>query len=143
MKLGKRILLVAIILSLVFSNTNVFAVTDTLTMPAALKIIHEEAFYGDTSISKVVLPEGLTEIQARAFAGSSLSEINLPASITFIDQSAFDGPDKVTVTVNEGSYAYDWAVTNNYIVTTDNPNISRELISKELERRKNNGKYRK
>ena len=128
MNLRKRILLVTIILSLVFSNINVFAVTDTLTMPAALRIIGERAYYGDTSISRVVLPDGIKEIRARAFANSSLSEINLPASLTYIDDTAFDGPDKVTVIAAEGTYAYYWAVENGYIIEEE-PLFSIDSIS--------------
>ena len=118
MKLGRRILMLVMVLALLLSDGSVLAVANTLTMPAALQIIDEEAFYGSTSIDKVVLSDNVTEIRARAFANSSLSEINLPDSLTFIDESAFDGPDKVTVTVNPGTYAYDWAVSHHYIDDT-------------------------
>ena len=47
----------------------------TLTLPANLKTIQEEAFYGDTSLDEVVLPEGLERIESRAFAESSVKEI--------------------------------------------------------------------
>lgn len=92
------------------------AESDTLKLPADLTTIDEEAFFGDTSVDTVVLPDTVAEIRARAFAGSSLRAINLPDSLTFIDDTAFDGPDKVTVTVNKGSYAYEWAVENGYIL---------------------------
>ncbi len=85
------------------------AESDTLKLPADLTTIDEEAFFGDTSVDTVVLPDTVAEIRARAFAGSSLRAINLPDSLTFIDDTAFDGPDKVSVTVNKGSYAYEWA----------------------------------
>lgn len=51
--------------------------SDVLRLPDATRIIGEEAFMGDTSLDQVVLPEGVTEIQARAFAGSSLQSITL------------------------------------------------------------------
>ena len=98
-----------------------------LTMPISLQIIEEEAFYGSTSIDKVVLSDEVKEIHARAFADSTLSEINLPDSLTFIDPSAFDGPEKVTVTANPGTYAYEWAAANHYFnilpVITGNNNV--------------------
>ena len=89
-----------------------------LTLPNALTIIEEEAFYGSPSIDKVVLPQNIKEIHARAFADSTLSEINLPDSLIFISDNAFDGPNKVKVTANQGTYAYNWAVKNGYISST-------------------------
>ena len=87
-----------------------------LTLPAATRIIGEEAFYHDTSLGKVVLPEGVEQICSRAFAGSSVTEVFLPESLTYIADDAFDGCENVTIDASEGSYAYDWAVTNGYIV---------------------------
>lgn len=116
MKFSSRFTAFTLVLIMLLSSCNVLALAEAvLTMPAALKIIDEEAFYGSTSIDKVVLPEGVTEIHSKAFANSTLSEINLPNSLTFIADDAFDGPDKVTVTANPGTVAYDWAVRNLYI----------------------------
>lgn len=126
MKLGRRILLLVVILALLLSDGSVLAATNTLTMPAALQIIDEEAFYGDTSINKVILPNGVTEIHARAFSNSALSEINLPDSLTFIDDSAFDGSGLETVIANEGTYAYQWAVRNGYILA---PSVAAKKIT--------------
>lgn len=116
MKPTRRLFAILLVLAMLLTNSGMTALAEAvLNMPAALQIIDEEAFYGSTSIDKVVLPNNVTEIRARAFANSTLSEINLPDSITYIDDTAFDGPSKVTLLVNEGSYAYTWAVRNNYI----------------------------
>ena len=72
MRFARRILSLIIIVSLVLADGRVLAAAETLTMPAALQIIGEEAFYGETSIDKVVLPDNITEIRARAFANSTL-----------------------------------------------------------------------
>ncbi len=88
----------------------------TLTLPAALKIIEEEAFCGNTSISRVIVPEGATTIEARAFADSSLTEIVLPSTLSSIDPNAFSGCGQFAVSAPEGSYAYNWAVEKGYIV---------------------------
>lgn len=85
-----------------------------LRLPDSLTIIGVEAFAGDDSIDRVVLGENVTRIESRAFADSSLREINLPDSISFIADNAFDGPDKVSVKTNQGSYASDWANNNGY-----------------------------
>lgn len=45
---------------------------DTLQLPKDLKIVKQYAFYGGTSIDKVVVPEGVTEIHSKAFAYSSI-----------------------------------------------------------------------
>ena len=116
MKSTCRLFTAVLVLVMLLTNNGLSALADVvLNLPAALKTIDEKAFYGDTSIDKVVLSEKVTEIRARAFANSSLSQINLPDSITFIDDSAFDGPEKVSVAANKGTYAYDWAVNNGYI----------------------------
>lgn len=116
MKSTRRILSFVLILVMIFADGGIAALAEgVLRMPAALKIIDEEAFYGSTSIDKVTLPEGITEIRSKAFANSTLSEINLPDSLTFIADDAFDGPDKVTITANPGTEAYDWALRNHYI----------------------------
>ena len=63
----------------------------TLTLPANLKTVPAEMFCGDQSISKVVLPDGLTGIGSRAFAGSSLKDITIPATAASIADDAFEG----------------------------------------------------
>lgn len=90
MKFTRCILAVVLPLVLLLINSGINALADsTLTMPDALQIIEEEAFYGSTSIDKVVLSNKVKEIRARAFANSTLSEINLPDSLTFIADDAF------------------------------------------------------
>ena len=107
--------IVSILLALMLLTAWAATGDEALTMPDDLKIIKPSAFYGDTSLDRVVLPEGVEEIESKAFAGSTLSEINLPASLTFISRSAFDGPDKVHVEAQKGTYAYKWAVKYGYI----------------------------
>ena len=104
---------------LIFAALLVFsaAPAETLTLPASLQIIDTEAFYGDSSISAVSLPESITEIRSKAFAESSLTSINLPGSLTFIAEDALPGPGQVQVTAAENSYAYDWAAAHGYFVS--------------------------
>ena len=92
-----------------------------LTLPENLTEIEDEAFYGDTSLGEVVLPEGVETIGSRAFAGSTVSVINLPASITSIADDAFDGCGAMDVSAQEGSYAYDWAAEKGYV---SDPNVT-------------------
>ena len=91
------------------------AAETTLKMPANLKIIEAEAFYGDQAISRVVLGDQVTEIRSKAFAKSSLTSINLPASLNIIADDALPRPEQVTVTVEQGTYAYTWAKEHGYL----------------------------
>lgn len=87
-----------------------------LTLPTSVESIENEAFAGDKSLGKVVLPDRIKSIGRRAFAESSITEIKLPDSLTSIDDTAFDDVEDLTVTANVGTYAYDWAVRNKLIV---------------------------
>ena len=92
------------------------ALADELVLPAELTAIEKEAFYADASLETVILPEGVLNIGARAFADSSLQRINLPASVAFIADDAFGGLEQLEVTAVEGTYAYQWAVDNGFIM---------------------------
>ena len=67
------------------------AIADTLTMPASLTEISEEAFYEDTSLDEVILNEGIKTIGTKAFAYSSIQRIYLPDSLDSIADDAFIG----------------------------------------------------
>ena len=100
-----------------------------LTLPEGTKIIEEEAFYGDTSIDEVVLPEGVEEIGERAFAESGLTRINLPSSlgVDSIADNAFD--PGVEIIAEDGTAAYDWAVSQGYI----DPHVIPEALASEFD----------
>ena len=87
-----------------------------LTLPPAIQEIGEEAFAGVLAFDTVALPESVTSIGTRAFAGSSLKAVYLPPTLTSIADDAFEGCEGLVVTADKGSYAYAWAVRNKYIV---------------------------
>ena len=93
---------------LVFCTFGTDALAAVLRLPADIEVIEEEAFYGATSLDEVIVPEGATEIQSKAFADSSLNSIELPESVTYIADDAFDGVEELSVTAPEGSYAAEW-----------------------------------
>ena len=117
MKHTRCVLCLILPIILLWSNNIALATADTLTLPSSLRSIEEEAFQGDTTIDKVVVPEGLTSIGERAFADSSLKEINLPNSLVDIADDALPDSGDVLVTANKGTHAYDWAVEKGYIYT--------------------------
>lgn len=87
--------------------------SDVLDLPGSLKDIGVEAFYGDTSLESVWIPEGVKSIFNRAFANSSLKNVYIPESVTYIASDAFDGCDSIQVFAPQGSYANRWATSNN------------------------------
>lgn len=110
MKLTKRLLSLFLALSLVF-GVSIEAWAQTLTLPAALESIEEEAFAGDKSLDKVALPDGLRSIGKRAFADSSVKEINFPDSLTSIAEDAFSKSNP-TVTAQTENDAFQWAANH-------------------------------
>ena len=77
---------------------------EELVVDANVEVIYARAFYGNENIKKVVLPEGLVEIQAAAFDFcSALEEVNIPSTVQKIDKQAFRYCESLhTVTFNEG-----------------------------------------
>jgi len=118
--------LLAIFLVLMLLSADVCAIAEavvTLTLPSSLQIIEEEAFAGNTSIEKVIVPDGTTEIRSRAFADSSMTELELPDSLTFIAEDAFEGCGEFALTVPENCYAYDRCVELG-LIKSDEPDPS-------------------
>ena len=84
------------------------AQADTVTLPANLQIIREDAFKNTTSLDRVVIPEGALQIESSAFAYSSVAEVVLPESLEFIAANAFSGCSGLQLIVVRDSYAHWW-----------------------------------
>ncbi len=74
---------------------------EVVTVPDGVMKIGEGVFRYNDTVKKVILPEGITEIGASAFAGSSIEEINFPQSLEYVDEHAFSGSALKTVTAPE------------------------------------------
>ena len=61
-----------------------------LNLPADTLTVGVSAFEGDPLIERVVLPDGLERIEARAFANSGVMRIVMPASVSEIADDAFE-----------------------------------------------------
>ena len=85
----------------------------TINIPSNVRVIEEEAFYGNIAIDDVILPDGVEEIGKLAFAGTGIKKITLPSSLKKIADNAFD-PD-IEIVAEEGTMAYEWAVLHNYL----------------------------
>lgn len=75
--------LVTAALVLLFTLCCVPAYADggVLRLPAAVEEIEDQAFYGDSSLDTVILPDGICRLGAGAFANSSVRQIFLPGSL--------------------------------------------------------------
>ncbi|MCR5089262.1 MAG: caspase family protein [Oscillospiraceae bacterium] len=107
----KRLFVPALAVFLMILFIPVLAEAETYVLPAALTEIEDEVYRGNTSVDRVILPDGLLSIGNRAFAESSVREINFPESIQSIADTAFTacGTDLVAE-VTFDSYAYHWCV---------------------------------
>ncbi len=94
------------------------AFADTLCLPSSLISIEDEAFYGDTSLDEVVLPEGIKFIGERAFADSSVATIYLPSSINSIAENAFQNTS-VIGTGLPGTFAHQWFSSHGFEYITE------------------------
>ena len=72
--------------------------TGILSVPDGTTTISSgHGFIGNTEITKVIIPEGVTVIDLNAFNGcSSLTEIVIPEGVTRIGRSAFQGCSSIT-----------------------------------------------
>ena len=96
----------------------VFAVpslADVLDVPGSVQVIEQEAFYGDTSLDRVVLHEGIERIGDQAFSGSHVNTIYLPTSLSYIADTAFDRCDYLySAFAVKNSYAWQWMVDHDH-----------------------------
>ena len=93
----------------------------TLTLPASLTVIGEQAFFGDTNIEDVILPETAARIEKEAFANSSIRTIYIPGMIEYIAKDAFTNCDSMTAIVRKGTYFHRYCMENgiDYVFQND------------------------
>lgn len=58
-------------------------------LPAFVVSIGEDAFFGNGTLKRIVIPEGVLRIGRNAFAGSALERVELPDSLDSIGDGAF------------------------------------------------------
>ena len=86
----------------------------SVTLPDSITTISKRMFEGCTSLTSITIPDSVTTIESYAFEGcTSLSVITIPDSVTNIGYDVFYGCDALTILCNPGSYAEEYANTNN------------------------------
>ena len=81
--------------------------------------LSSNAFTDNQNLVGIILPETISIIGSEAFKNCvNLEFIVLPETISFIDSEAFDGCDKCLFIVKENSYAYNYAESNSYNIST-------------------------
>ncbi len=100
-----------------------------ITIPGSVKIIGKEAFRDCKKLSKVTIADGVKKICDDAFNNTALRELAIPSSVTEIGKNITS--KNVVWIVEEGSYAYDFALKNNFYIKQDagplEENVSRIL----------------
>lgn len=72
-------------------------------------------FYDNDTYVGITIPDTVTTIEDYAFYScNNLKEIAIPESVTFISNCAFENTSVETIYCKEGSYAYNFALENNY-----------------------------
>ncbi len=90
-----------------------------LVIPSGVKHLADEAFFGVTGVSSIVMQEGLEDIGDRVFGGcTALRTVRLPGTVNSIGENDFSG---AVLLCTKESMAADYAVSNGfaYILVTE------------------------
>ena len=81
-----------------------------LRLPNLLTEIEEEAFYANSQIEAVILPQGIRSIGKKAFANcTNLKAVWIPEGVEVISDNVFSGSAKTIIYCEENSSAAVWA----------------------------------
>lgn len=86
---------------------------ESIELPSSLESIGDCAFYYCMSLKKVTVPSSVTSIGRSVFSGcTSLESVEVPKSVEFIGDNAFPNNPGFSLKVTKGSYAQEWASSN-------------------------------
>ena len=135
MKVFARTLAALLVLCLIFAECGMLvssANAEEIDLPTQLQIIEEEAFYGNTSLDRVILPDGLEEIHRKAFANSSCRDVYFPSSISYIAPNAFDNCPRLVGHCVPHSYAAAFLESKGFTFFNDGEEESQDFTIPEI-----------
>ncbi|MGX8705178.1 MAG: hypothetical protein ACSW8J_01235, partial [bacterium] len=90
---------------------------DALTLPAALRVVGEEAFIGDTALQMVELGEQVERVERNAFSGTGLVQVVVNSASTTFGGGSLRGTENPTILCKPDSRAENYAISNdlNYL----------------------------
>lgn len=81
-------------------------------------------YHGESA--DIIIPDNVTEIGSKAFAGSGIVSISIPQSVVKVEFDAFSGCEKLSKVIYNGSFV-EWNaidfVINGACMRTSNPNL--------------------
>lgn len=87
-------------------------------IPEGVKVIGSYAFYGQTFLKTIVLPETLTDLEDYAFAYSGLTTLAITKNVNNIGSGVFSGAQLWSITVDGNNTKYDSRNNCNAIIET-------------------------
>lgn len=89
---------------LIYCTRNIDA--QTYTVHEDTKVIGAQAFNNQSTVSEIVLPDGLESIMDLAFfATQNLRKVNIPDSVTYVSEQAFESTTLLKLAYKGGSYS--------------------------------------
>lgn len=86
-------------------------------------------YHGESA--DIIIPDNVTQIGCKAFAGSGIVSISIPQSVVKVEFDAFAGCEKLSKVIYNGSFV-EWNaidfVTNGASMQTSNPNLYAENL---------------
>lgn len=107
----------------------------TVILPEGITTIGEEAFFGCTAMRGIFLPEGVTRIGENAFLRcSALEAICIPSTVETIGEGAFDGCPSLAHILYNGIHSHwkalyvDYITIETQVYCTDGTFVHRKAI---------------
>lgn len=87
---------------------------ESVTLGRGLQFMEARAFNSCVRLENICIPEGCIHIGDRAFYDCyALESVTIPASVGFIGEDVFTNCQKLTLYLEKGSYAEEYAKENN------------------------------
>ena len=103
---------------------------NTVVLPTTVKTINGRAFYGQSNVKNINLPDNLLTLNAYAFQGSGVSEIFIPKSVKSMTTGTFEDMH-IDITISDENETYK-SEQGTYILSKDEETligVTKDLVS--------------